>query len=380
MQPPAAGTPGRREPRRPAAGAGLPLQAWGRRLSETLAAALAAGDLETAARLLREGDGQARNLATEYALMIRGLGITCRVMLPLLADLATGASAAELAVLLQRLRADLAGMPAAAGLAAGAQSPPEPRCGGAGTLPRACAEELAPTSRALQECEARFALDQAQRADEIAAVIAAGDAARALALLEAKDRAGYEPLHDRLIRFMADGFAWVLRHHGAQALLRLHLDTAEGQRAGFEKWERMPVDEFARATAFLLRQHLGQVTVREDAERYTIEQAPCGSGGRLRLAGAYAGSDALPFVEAAGPLTFGEARMPVYCSHCAIWNGAATLRWFGRAHWVFERPARPDGSCTLHVYKRRDATPPDYARRVAVSGQPGIAQGAAPKR
>jgi hypothetical protein len=57
----------------------------------------------------------------------------------------------------------------------------------------------------------------------------------------------------------------------------------------------------------------------------------------------------------------------VYCSHCPIWNGTATLEWFGRPHWVFERPSRADGSCTVHIYKRRDGAPEAYARTVARS-------------
>jgi hypothetical protein len=156
-----------------------------------------------------------------------------------------------------------------------------------------------------------------------------------------------------MVRFMAEAFGWVLDHFGAAQLERFHLETAEGQRGGFEAWERLLPAEFARATAFLLKQHMGTVEVREDAERFTVVQRPCGSGGRLRLAGAYTGPGALPLVETPGPLTFGQPSLPVYCSHCPIWNGVAPLRWFGHSHWVFEEPSRPDGSCTLHVYKRR---------------------------
>lgn len=94
---------------------------------------------------------------------------------------------------------------------------------------------------------------------------------------------------------------------------------------------------------------MGRLEVTEDAEKFTIEQSPCGSGGTLVLRGAHAGPAALPYVEEPGPLTAGEPRLPVYCSHCPIWNGVAPLRWFGRPHWVFERPSRPDGSCTLHI-------------------------------
>jgi hypothetical protein len=173
---------------------------------------------------------------------------------------------------------------------------------------------------------------------------------------------------------MAESFAYVLREFGADGLLRFQRSTAQGQRDGFERWERMSAPDFARATAFLLKQHMGQVEVREDDEKFTIVQAPCGSGGRLRLAGAYEGPDALPFVEREGAsaphprdaLTHGERRFPVYCSHCPVWNGVAPVEWFGRPHWVFDNPSREDGSCTLHIYKAHDGAPRAYLARLGI--------------
>lgn len=347
---------------------------WGTRLGEAMRTALATGDVATAQQLALDGDGQARDLAREYAFMARGLGVTLGVMLRLLLEAnARGPAAAgdaaqrapgsddDLAVPLRRLLEGLRD-------SLGDDCPPPENA----TAPaRATVPDLAgAVTRALAASQAHFTTDQARRADEVALALAEGRAQGATALLDAKDRA-WLALHDPLVRFMADAFAWVLGHLGAQGLRQFHLDTAEGQRAGFEKWERMPPDEFAATTAFLLRQHMGRVSVEEDERRFTIRQSPCGSGGRLRLGGAYDGPLALPFVEEAGPLTFGEPRMPVYCTHCAIWNGSATLRWFGRAQWVFERPARADGSCTLHIYKRRDDAPADYTRRVGLPGANG---------
>ncbi|MGH7321574.1 MAG: hypothetical protein ACRELA_18405 [Candidatus Rokuibacteriota bacterium] len=343
-----------------------PVAEWGRRLSDAVRAALDAGDFATARRLALEGDGQARSLAKEYALMYRGLGITLRVLLPLLRATAPRAAApdektarAELVDLLRRFRRDMSELMAQASGTAEAATVFEDD---PGTLD----EEVARTERFLDASEDRFDREQAHMAREVVSAIAAGDGARARALVDAKEQGQYVPLHDRLIRFMAESFGWVLRRYGPAELLRFHLATAEGQRRGFEKWEQMAPEEFARVTAFLLKQHMGQVEVREDAERFTIEQAPCGSGGRLRLAGAYDGPGALPVVEFAGPLTFGQPRLPVYCSHCPVWNAVATIRWFGRPHWVFENASRPDGSCTLHVYKRRDGAPREYVDRLTV--------------
>lgn len=331
-------------------------------------AALADGNVESARRLALHGDGRARDLASEYVFMVRGLGVTLGVLLRQLqaanAQGAAGAAGAarrasssdgDLAILLQRLHEGLHGW-------MGGDRPPPARP----TVP-----ELADAvTQAFAASQARFAGDQARRADEVALALTQGRTQDATTLLDAKDQA-WLALHDPLVRFMADAFAWALTHFGTQGLLQFHLDTAEGQRAGFAKWERMPPDEFAATTAFLLRQHMGQVQVEEDERRFTIRQSPCGSGGRLQLGGAYDGPQSLPFVEESGPLTFGEPRMPVYCTHCAIWNGSATLRWFGRAQWVFDRPAQADGSCTLHIHKRREDAPADYTRRVGLPGAEG---------
>ncbi len=343
----------------------VPVAEWGRRLTDAIRAALEPGDVAGARRLVLEGDGQARSLAKEYTLMYRGLGTTIRVMLPLLRESAsrTGAAErdaarAEVVALLRGFRRDMTAlMTHAYGSveAAGALD------GDGGDLD----DERARTARFIDASEARFDREQSRAAQEVVRALDGGDVEGARGLVDVKERGQYVPLHDRLVRFMAESFGWVLRHGGAAELVRFHLATAEGQRRGFEKWDAMPAREFAWTTAFLLKQHMGDVRVREDDEKFTLEQALCGSGGRLRLAGAYEGPGALPFVEAPGPLTFGQPRLPVYCSHCPVWNGVAPIRWFGRPHWVFEDAARPDGSCTMHVYKRRDGAPPEFAARLA---------------
>ena len=336
---------------------------WGRRLSDRIRAALDAGDMASARRLALEGDGQARSLEKEYVLMYRGLGITIRVLLRLLGE---RPARAGLTPLLRRFRGDMIALMEAA------YASPESRRvvgtlrNGVATGPAENASaERDRTARLLEVAEERFVAEQARLARAALAALEAADVSRARALVDDKERGQYVPLHDRMIRLMADVFGHILREFGPAELLRFHLETAEGQRPGFEKWERMSAADFAQASAFLLKQHMGQVEVREDEEKFTIAQAPCGSGGRLRLGGAYSGADALPFVEEPGPLTLGQERFPVYCSHCPVWNGVAPVAWFGRPHWVFDAPARADGSCTLHVFKRREGAPADYLARLS---------------
>jgi len=325
----------------------IPCVEWGRRLADAVRVALAAGDFAEARRLAIEGDGQARDLAREYMYMFRGLGVTVRVLLGQLATGPTIASRAHGARIADQFAVELARLADA-------------HLGEAPAVSADCTTPFEAGTRTSEEIERRFESAQVRAAEAVVAAIDAGDAPHALALLEIRESGQYIPLHDRLVRFMADSFAWALEHQGSVGLERFHLTSVEAMRRGFDKWETMPVHEFAWTTAFLLKQHMGEVTVTENTERYTFEQRLCGSGGRLRIGGAYEGSNALPFVETPGPLTFGEPRMPVYCSHCPMWNGVAPLRWYGHPHWVFERPARPDGGCTMHLYKNKDAAPAEY--------------------
>jgi len=321
---------------------------WGRRLSDTLRIALRKGDLERAAAVVENGDGMARSLAKEYSLMYRGLGITIRVMVESLTGLARDWQVGD--ALVAHCRAfvvDLNHLHAAAWQGAALPVPAAP----------SVAEAAALVSAVLAAGEADFDRAHGVNAQSTLAAIRRGDATAALALVDLKQHALYLPLHDRYVRFMADSMAFALTHGGDEGLMRFQMETAEGQKSGFDKWEEMSAAEFAEVSAFLLKLHMGEVTVTEDAERYTLHQKLCGSGGRLRTMGAYEGPNALPFVEKRGPLTFGQPRLPVYCSHCPVWNGVATLKWYGRVHWLFENAARADGSCTAHIYKRKEDQP-----------------------
>lgn len=326
----------------------VPMSEWGRRLSDTLREALRQGDLARAATLVEDGDGMARSLAKEYNMMYRGLGITIRVMLNSLSGLAREWRVEE--ALVQHCRAFVLDLNHLMGAAwqGEAQAVPDAM---------SVADATALVATTLAAGEVAFDRAHADNASSTLNAIRRNDATAALAFIDVKEHALYLPLHDRLVRFMADSMAFALIHGKEDGLMRFQLETAEGQKSGFDKWETMSAAEFAQVSAFLLKLHMGEVTVSEDAQRYTLEQKLCGSGGRLRTMGAYEGPNALPFVERRGPLTFGQPRLPVYCSHCPVWNGIATLKWYGRVHWLFENASRPDGSCTAHIYKRREDQP-----------------------
>ncbi len=330
-----------------------PCAQWGRRLSDAIREALETGDLAEARRLTLEGDGQSRGLAKEYALMLKGLCITVGVLMEQVLEVAgsDGARAEAAARVLRGFCHELSQSISAA-------------WGGAlpgGNEAQSLKDVVAATSSMLDAVQQQFDSEHAHIAAAIVAAIESHESESAALLLNRKEAEMYMPLHDNLIRFMADVFTWALRNLGNDGLLAFHLATAQAMRSGFERWEHMSPREFAWTTAFLLKQHMGEVRVIEAPERFTFEQHLCGSGGRLRREGAYErGPNPLPFVSTPGPLTFGQPSLPVYCSHCPVWNGVAPLRWFGHPHWVFENPARADGGCTLHLYKKPQEVPDSY--------------------
>jgi hypothetical protein len=330
---------------------------WGVRLSDRVRAALSAGDIAVARRLVAEGDGMAKNLEKEYSLMAKGLGVSIRALLDLLDDAARRATDEGRQALSETLRRF---------------------CGDIEKLAR-CDEDPEPIDlsgwfslarRRLAEAETHFDREHGNLARLILEALDRRDGAAARELVDLKERSEFVPLHDRLVRFMAEVWAWVLEHLGAEELRRFHRGAAEAQRRGFEAWERLPAEGFARATAFLVRQHMGDTTILEDDEKFRFVLSPCGSGGRLRRAGAYDGPDALPHVEERGPLTFGKPRLAVYCSHCPMWNSVASAMWFGHPQWVYHDPSRSDGSCTVSIYKRPENIPGAYLQRLGLRDRP----------
>jgi hypothetical protein len=324
--------------------ASVPMEQWGRRLSDAVRAALDAGDVAAALRLVREGDGQTRSLAKEYSLMYRGLGITVRVILDELRmseDTAAG-SGAGAAVVVHRFRSGFVRIMEQVW----GDAPPPP--GPVGSP----ADEARECVALLEFGEQRFDAEQRGLAEQVATALGAGEVDLARELLDRKEVGQFVPLHDQLIRVMAESMAFVHAERGSEGLLQFHLDVAQGQRAGFDKWEALPARDLAHTFTFLLKQHMGTVEVREEPDRFVLEQELCGSGGRLITGGAYAGPDALPPVRDGGALTAGQDSMPVYCTHCPAWNTLAPQRWYGHPHVVLVNPARTSGACTLHILKR----------------------------
>lgn len=216
---------------------------------------------------------------------------------------------------------------------------------------------------AMEFIEQTFREEQVRIAAEIAEAAEQGDSTGVRALLEERDRQHRE-IHDLAIDMKAGFYSYVGKTFGDRRLEAIFRHTGERQRQGFEKWEAMPVEDFVRASAHLLKSHMGAITVTEDRERFTITQDLCGSGGRLMREGAYEGPAALYLISEPQPMTFGKSEFPSYCAHCAVWNNIQCIEWFGHPQWCIDHPETPDRPCRLHIYKDRERIPERYYHQV----------------
>lgn len=318
----------------------LPLEQWSTSLRDRIIDAIDLRDASAAIALARHGDGRARDLATEYQLMFRGLGITVRLLASELARRRL-MTLEEQCELWSAFFDQFVWESRTAWVDAG----PSPVLTGAPFAPARDVDTF------LSWAEQSFKVDQAARAAQVCERIEAGDLNAVPALMESKTSASYRPMHDLLVDQMAQVFGRVVHLGGTRGLGDFLMCVAESRRPGVDDWERGGSRGVAEAFTGLLTQHLSDYAVTETDEAYVIEQQLCGSGGRLIRDGAYEGASALPIISGPSELTGDQGALPVYCTHCPVWNTLAPERWYGHPHVLLDDPARADGSCRLLIPK-----------------------------
>lgn len=133
------------------------------------------------------------------------------------------------------------------------------------------------------------------------------------------------------------------------------------RESGLKAWIEASMD--------IWRQHGSYpgVEVEEDEEKVTVRLHSCGSGGKMINAGCFDGPDAYARIREPGPHTWGEADVPIYCSHCALAHELMPLEALGLGGqlWVHEKPfpRRAGDPCVHHFYKDAAAIPARYVRR-----------------
>jgi hypothetical protein len=214
----------------------------------------------------------------------------------------------------------------------------------------------------------------------------AGDGPAASELVE-ELRSSWLAVHDRFCDIVCGLFGLAARQLG-ESVIGAMWDDAIGEmypsRDAYDTARRPWAESVALLladAAVSLRGHLsgpgrtGEVSLREEEDRWVFRFDPCGSGGRTLRAGANAdGAD-----RAGPPFGFGVTTeqhdwawqtegVCLYCVHCCQLQERASITRLGYPVRVVEPPvwgtAEARGYCTWSVYKDPQLVPAEAYRRV----------------
>jgi hypothetical protein len=203
--------------------------------------------------------------------------------------------------------------------------------------------------------------------EQARAALAAGDVSLGLELLD-RSVAQWRSLQDYSINWITSLLSFIGREYGEDAVeLALRAAGEEfvrPRRSEGADWAALPASARAKAIARAMLANFGACEVSEDEEKITLSFM-CGSGGRMIDEGRYdtAGGPYLTLTEA-GPRTFEQAELPVYCAHCSVNNEIQAVEWGGVPTSVEYPSPGPGGRCIHHVYRDPDTAPAEVYIRI----------------
>ncbi len=210
----------------------------------------------------------------------------------------------------------------------------------------------------------RFRRHHAERFEELRTAVQGDEWPEAEKWLE-NIQTHHRDFHDMYVAWFAGLLTTFMHAYGEDELAELLRASGQGFEKDFARWNEMSAEELLKASVFLQLAHPGgKLSIEEDEDKYTLVQAPCGTGGRLLDEGRYEGDAPLARFTAARPETAGHEGLPAYCAHCTVWNTLQTAERFGAPHWVIEHPLH--SSCRIYIYKDRARTPDSYLRRLGM--------------
>lgn len=156
-------------------------------------------------------------------------------------------------------------------------------------------------------------------------------------------------MHDLYRDWVTDLLTFIGKRYGDEVLHEALKETVGNStvRLGKRYAGKSPRQKIAMLIAGL-RGHLHPLKIDEDDEKVTIIASPCGSGGRLILAGAYDPPTNFLKIQKAQHMTFNRPDFPVYCSHCYIQNISPTEP--GGEPLFITEPAEKLGEEPCHMY------------------------------
>jgi hypothetical protein len=200
-----------------------------------------------------------------------------------------------------------------------------------------------------------------------------GDLAEAKRIAEYA-RLEWQVVHDMYVNWSWAFFTYIANTYG-EAELEKALRSVLGSyyRARYDKVMASDVQTQLQLTVEGLRGHLmwpgrqGEIAVEEEADRYKLTLAPCGSGGVARErveSGAEPRPELFGFSKEAHPWTWGKTRVCHYCAHCAMVNEIMAIENYGHPMRVTEYPENAASPCVWYIYKDPRKIPAEYYERV----------------
>lgn len=179
-------------------------------------------------------------------------------------------------------------------------------------------------------------------------------------------------IHDHYVYWVTSLLSHIMKTFGEDAakdalkesyflpMLELERQRKElGPKAYMEAW----VDG-------ILRHHnmIPGLKIEEEEGKFIVTFGHCGSGGFLIDQGAYDGTFGFSRFKKAGPHTWGEEDVPVYCAHCAqveIWSNLLSGN-HAQNIVIAKRKKLPGEACVLHFYKEGAKVPVEFIKRVGM--------------
>ena len=228
--------------------------------------------------------------------------------------------------------------------------------------------------------------------EAVAAACGAGDAPAAHAGLE-RARLRWLETHDKGCDLVYGMLDLVVRHLGERRigplwdeLMAPMYESYDVYDTATHPWPRS-MHRLIVIAALSLRGHLsgpgrtGAVEIAEEADRWVLSFAPCGSGGRTYRDDDPRGPRMLPpygfaVTTEAHDWAWGKTGVCVYCVHCCQLNQRMPIRRFGYPTRVIDPPTWPEarsrGVCRWSVYKDPALVPAEAYASVGYDKPAGV--------
>jgi hypothetical protein len=184
----------------------------------------------------------------------------------------------------------------------------------------------------------------------------------------------HDEMHDVFVKTVAALLSFIYDKLGEEAAVYVLREVMAKQLHTPEliaKRKKQGLKDRVRELADIWRQHstIPGLTVEEDDEKFTIT-VKCGSGAKLIEKGAYQGPDGLRKLQKAGPHSWGEVNLPIYCGHCPQAHEILPIETVGQGaqFWIHVSPfpKKPGDTCKHLIYKDSKNIPDKYYHRLGL--------------